>query len=100
MATVDQVNSLALKVFLDSNPWLQAALSASSGEEAKILGIGIEEYRGLRIEESLSKDSEDRGLHPWDYKLLIAEANGLDVTALREQGRLAEANAMGINTLL
>ena len=96
MVTTDQVNSLALKVFLNSNPWLQAALSALSESEADILGIGIEAYREQRLEEALSKEAEDRQLHPWDYKLLIAESNGLDARSLRELQMTRAAEVAGL----
>ena len=54
-----QINTIALKIFLDRNPWLQAALGTLGEEDAQSRGLNIKELRAQHIEESLDREAEE-----------------------------------------
>lgn len=98
MATRDQISELARGNFLAARPRLATEITALTEDLA--CGASLDEYRAAHYQSALTAEAQRLNLHPWEYQLKIAEQAGLDVSAIREEDRRAEAKALGLNELM
>lgn len=98
MVTREQVSEIARIQFLAGRPRLKSEISALTEDQA--CGSTLDEFRTIYFQNELAKEAKRQGVTSWGYQLRLAEDRGLDVTALREEDRRAEADALGIEILL
>ncbi|MDN3223498.1 DUF6388 family protein [Pseudomonas nunensis] len=98
MVTRKKVAETARSVFLAERPRLNAQILALTEDIA--CGSTLDEYKTVIFQNELLKEAERQGLTPWGYQLEIAESLGLDVSALREEDQRAEAEALGVDSLM
>ena len=98
MTIRDEIQAIALLHIFEANPQLIKEIEDLN--EDAFSPMSREHYRSSCLEEALAKEAKRHRLHPWDYKLKLAEQSGIDVSAIREDDRRAEADALGIAKLL
>lgn len=100
MMTSDQVYEMALKLYLENNPKLQASLAALDPLVADALGMTAEQQHGQALAEAIGEDATGRNMHPWDFMLALVERNGFDIQHLRDQVTQETASTLGLDRLL
>lgn len=95
MLTTDEVYEIATTIYLDSNPWLQAAIATFDEKEAAALGSTVEQCREQALHCALETAAADCGLLPWRFMLALIEKQGHNIQHLREQANQEAADALG-----
>ncbi|MQU08579.1 DUF6388 family protein [Pseudomonas helleri] len=94
----DRIQENALLIILNANPHLIREIEEVT--EDGLCGMTVEQFRFLRLSQTLEKEAKRHRMHAWDYQLLLAEQSGMDVSAVHEEDRRATAAALGIDDLL
>lgn len=93
-----QINQNAVALIIETHPTLIGEVERAS--DAELCGLSRAEYLNLRISKILEDQAKLQGIWPWEYQLRLAERSGMDVSAIRDEDRRAEAAALGIDSLL
>ncbi len=93
-----QLTELAFQIFVSGRPNLEREISIIVDDKER--GLTKQELRFIKIALELEKEADSRCISPWDYQLKIVEDSGLDVSALRCEGRFYDADAISNDRLL
>lgn len=94
----DQIHQNALAITLEANP--QIIRECEEITEDGLCGMSLTEFRYLRLMQALEKQARSHRVDAWTYQLMLAEGEGIDVSAVREEDRRATAAALGVSDLL
>lgn len=94
----NQIHQHAIAVISNAHPNL--AIEVERASEAELCGMSRAEYLDQRISDALERQAKFHGVHAWEYQLRLAESAGIDVAAIRDEDRRAEAAALGVDALL
>ncbi|MNJ69491.1 hypothetical protein D3C77_658480 [compost metagenome] len=98
MLSDDAIHTMALDLFLQANP--QVAKEYSEYSEENSCGMTEAEYRFTCLARALEKVARGHRMSAWEYQLKLVEESGGDVSAARARAARAEADALGLDSLL
>lgn len=95
MLTREDVVQIAETKLLADNPWLAAELASMVDDDDLLMTAN--EMRQAHYGDIVSQAARLKGVHPWEYQLLIVEGLGYDVSHIRAEDRRQTAELLGID---